>query len=75
MNSAMGQGVEGRHPELPGVVGSNFIGETSYRGFYRFWDEMMRAGSWEDVSRNDDTWVERWLGENAVSKLPPIKAA
>jgi len=75
MNASMGLGVEGRHPELPGVVGSNFIGETSYRGFYRMWDEMMRASDWGEVINNDDSWVERWLGEGAVSKLPSLKAA
>ncbi len=75
MNASMGLGVEGRHPELPGVVGSNFIGETSYRGFYRFWDEMMRASDWDDVIKNDNTWVDQWLGEGAVSKLPALDAA
>lgn len=63
MNAAMGIGHEGPHPELPGVIGKNFIGETSYRGFYRFWREIMSAESWQDVRANDGQWIEQWLGD------------
>lgn len=56
MTSSMGQGFEGPHPVYPGIVGSSFIGETSYRGFYRFWQEMLEAEDWAAVRRNDQTW-------------------
>ncbi len=75
MNAAMGLGTEGRHPELPGVVGRSFIGETSYRGFYRFWKEIMQAESWDDIRKHDDDWVEQWLGEGAVSGMVANKVA
>ena len=56
MDSSMGAGFEGPHPVYPGIVGSSFIGETSYRGFYRFWKEMLDAPDWTAVKANDDTW-------------------
>ncbi|MFX9181140.1 aromatic ring-hydroxylating dioxygenase subunit alpha, partial [Acinetobacter baumannii] len=49
MNSTMGAGFEGPHPVYPGIVGISFIGETSYRGFYRFWKEMIDAPDWASV--------------------------
>jgi len=36
MVATMGMNNEGPHPDYPGIVGSSFIGETSYRGFYRY---------------------------------------
>ena len=63
MNATMGVGNEGRHPELPGVLGKGFIGETSYRGFYRFWAEMMAANGWDDIRAKNDTWAEEWIGD------------
>ncbi|MBV1929449.1 MAG: aromatic ring-hydroxylating dioxygenase subunit alpha [Gammaproteobacteria bacterium] len=69
MNASMGIDGDGRHPELPGVLGASFIGETSYRGFYRFWGEIMSAESWSDIRSNDETWVDNWLGKDAVSGM------
>ena len=60
MNSSMGMGFEGPHPDYPGIVGSSFIGETSYRGFYRFWAEVMGAEKWADIRANDPHWDEVW---------------
>jgi 3-phenylpropionate/trans-cinnamate dioxygenase alpha subunit len=60
MNSQMGMDWEGPHPDYPGIVGSSFIGETSYRGFYRFWAEIMGAESWDDIRKNDATWDKIW---------------
>lgn len=61
MDSSMGAGREGRHPDYPGIiVGSSFIGETSYRGFYRFWAEIMSAENWKDVEKNTEQWDEMW---------------
>ncbi|MFZ5491744.1 MAG: aromatic ring-hydroxylating oxygenase subunit alpha [Pseudomonadota bacterium] len=58
MNAQMGQLNDTEHPDLPGIVGKNFIGETSYRGFYRFWAEIMQAENWAAVRANDATWKE-----------------
>lgn len=62
MNAQMGAGNDVPHPELPGIVGKNFIGETSYRGFYRFWAELMGAQSWDEVRRGDATWQDSFDG-------------
>lgn len=62
MNSLMGLGHEGPHPRYPGIVGQGFVGETSYRGFYRFWSELMRAGSWDAVRAGDERWMEDFRG-------------
>lgn len=56
LSSTMGAGYEGPHPVYPGIVGSSFIGETSYRGFYRFWQEMLEAPDWASIKANDDSW-------------------
>jgi 3-phenylpropionate/trans-cinnamate dioxygenase alpha subunit len=53
---------------LPGIVGKNFIGETSYRGFYRFWAEMMQAENWDAVRANDATWKDVLLKGAAQAK-------
>ena len=60
MYVGMGLGNEAPHPELPGVIGYGVLGETSYRGFYRFWKEMMAAASWDEIRANDATWTERF---------------
>ncbi len=54
INFLMGKGYEGPHPELPGIIGHNFLGETAQRGFYRFWREMMTARDWTQVRANTD---------------------
>lgn len=64
MNSSMGLNYEGPHPNYPGIVGSSFIGETSYRGFYRFWAEIMAAESWSDIKKNDKHWDDIWANKD-----------
>ena len=65
MNVGMGLGKEAPHPELPGVIGDQALGETSYRGFYRFWREMMNAEDWDEVRANNETWMAE-LTEHSV---------
>jgi len=60
INSSMGINHEGPHPVYPGIVGSSFIGETSYRGFYRFWAEIMDAPDWAAIRKNDANWDKIW---------------
>ncbi len=50
--SGMGQINEGPHSELPGIVSDGIVCETSYRGFYRAWADMMSGKSWEEMSRD-----------------------
>lgn len=64
INSSMGLNYEGPHPVYPGIVGSSFIGETSYRGFYRFWAEMMDAPSWDAIRANDRDWDRIWTNRS-----------
>lgn len=61
MNSQMGLGADRRDAELPGVIGDSAIGETSYRGYYRFYQEILQAGGWDDVRANDGRWAEPLL--------------
>jgi phenylpropionate dioxygenase-like ring-hydroxylating dioxygenase large terminal subunit len=75
MNSTMGQGYEGEHPDYPGIVGSSFIGETSYRGFYRFYQEMMSADSWDDIRANDEHWADCFPNKNYWKDRIAAKAA
>ena len=62
--SSMGLNHEGPHPVYPGIVGASFIGETSYRGFYRFWAEMMDAPSWAAIRKNDGDWDRVWTNRH-----------
>jgi naphthalene 1,2-dioxygenase subunit alpha len=62
LNSQMGLGGDRVDPELPGVVGDSAIGETSYRGFYRFYQEMLNAKSWDELRANDATWFQSLVG-------------
>lgn len=59
LNAQMGIGKDIVDSELPGVVGQAAIGETSYRGYYRFYDEVMRSASWGDMDPSDDSWKEQ----------------
>lgn len=47
----MGLGLEGSHPDLPGVV-TEGISEHNQRGFYRRWAEYMEARSWDELALN-----------------------
>jgi len=64
MNSTMGEGYEGPHPDFPCIVGSSFVGETSYRGFYRYYAETLKARDWKAIRENDDRWDEIWRGND-----------
>lgn len=73
LNSQMGLGGDRIDPELPGVVGDSAIGETAYRGFYRFYQEILNAKSWADIRSGDATWFEsmvapRQAGEPSVAR-------
>lgn len=67
MNVGMGLGHEGPHPELPGILGKGFVGETSYRGFYRFWQEMLRAPDWNALRAGDAHWTDLWLEQGGAN--------
>lgn len=55
VNSQMGAGDEYEVEGLPGLIGK-YNSETCYRGFYRFYSEVMRADSWAEIEKNDDNW-------------------
>jgi len=56
MASNMGIRHEYRDPEMPGIIAKGAIGETSQRGYYRFWSEMMAANSWSVVIDQNQAW-------------------
>lgn len=72
MNAQMGIGGDREDPELPGVVGESAIGETSYRGYFRFYEETMRAKSWAEMPVQDSTWKRQLI--EAGSGLDPDPA-
>lgn len=61
LNSQMGIGGDREDPELPGVVGESAIGETSYRGYFRFYQEILGAKSWKDMPAADETWKKQLI--------------
>jgi naphthalene 1,2-dioxygenase subunit alpha len=63
LNSQMGLGGDRIDPALPGVVGDSAIGETSYRGFYRFYQEILEAKSWDELRAKDATWFQALVGD------------
>ncbi len=67
LNSQMGLGEDREDPDLPGVVGPSAVGETSYRGFYRFYREIMGADSWDTVRRGDATWKDELIDGRAAT--------
>lgn len=70
LNAQMGIGGDRIDPDHPGVIGDCAIGETSYRGFFRFYREIMSAKTWRDLPPSTDT---RWKQElvDAASELVP----
>ena len=74
MNAQMGIGGDREDPELPGVVGESAIGETSYRGYFRFYQEVMAAKDWPDMDPNDSQW-KRQLIEAGADPTPAAAAA
>lgn len=75
LNSQMGLGGDRIDPDLPGVVGDSAIGETSYRGFYRFYDEILNAKSWADVRANNANWFESLVGDGSSPQTAKTAAA
>lgn len=67
LNSQMGLGMEHEHPEMPGLVSDIGMGETGYRGFYRFYQEMLNAPSWDDFRKGDATWKDGVLGTSEAA--------
>jgi len=50
----MGQGHERQEAGLPGIVSDGWVNETSTRGMYRRWAEMMSGKSWDNLSTTAD---------------------
>ncbi len=75
MNSQMGLGGDRVDPDLPGVVGDSAIGETSYRGYYRFYQEILNAKTWDDVRANNADWFVPLLGEQTAEEARKAAAA
>lgn len=67
MNAQMGIGGDREDPELPGVVGESAIGETSYRGFFRFYQETMGARSWAEMPIADTSWKRQLIDAGKVA--------
>jgi len=61
LNGQMALGQDREDPEMPGVIGDSAIGELAYRGYYRFYQEMLSADSWADVRRADESWKQPLL--------------
>lgn len=61
LNSQMGISGDRIDPVLPGVVGKSAIGETSYRGYYRFYGDLMNSDSWAEVSAKGDNWQDQLI--------------
>ncbi|MBB3862887.1 phenylpropionate dioxygenase-like ring-hydroxylating dioxygenase large terminal subunit [Novosphingobium hassiacum] len=59
--SQMSKGDDRQVPGMPGVVGDCAMGETAYRGFYRFYREMLLAGSWDEIRAGDSVWSDELL--------------
>lgn len=59
LNSQMGIGGDRLDRELPGVIGRSAIGETSYRGYYRFYNDLITSGSWAQVDTKSESWQEQ----------------
>ena len=62
-------------PDLPGVVGDSAIGETSYRGYYRIYQEILNAKSWDDIRANNADWFVPLLGEQTAEEARKAAAA
>lgn len=73
VNIGMGKGHDGRHPELPGIIGEGPIGETGYRNFHGFWQEMMNANSWAEIHANDANWGADWANQPVVEVPYPAE--
>ncbi len=62
LNAQMGLGGDFQDPDYPGLVGESAIGETSYRGYYRFYRDLISSSSWEEVNEKSENWVEDLIG-------------
>ncbi|MDO8293760.1 MAG: aromatic ring-hydroxylating dioxygenase subunit alpha [Gallionella sp.] len=64
LNSQLGLGFDKLDPDFPGVIGQSAIGETSYRGFYRAYKEIMGADNWKAILKLDpDAWKHELMGQ------------
>lgn len=61
LNAQMGIGNDTVMGEMPGVIGQAAIGETSYRGYYRFYDEILKLPSWDAFDLNDEGWKQQLI--------------
>lgn len=64
LNSQMGLGTDTLNPDFPGVIGQSAIGETSYRGFYRAYKELLDGKSWKEILTLDpNAWKHELIGK------------
>ncbi len=49
MNLQMGLGHDWSHEAAPGILGRGVTSETTQRGFYKRWAELMEAPSWDKI--------------------------
>ncbi len=57
LNSQMGLGGDFQDPDYPGVIGESAIGETSYRGYYRFYNDLINSNNWQQVNERSKDWI------------------
>lgn len=62
LNSQMGLGGDYQDPDYPGVIGESAIGETSYRGYYRFYNDLINSDSWQEVNDRSSNWITDLTG-------------
>jgi naphthalene 1,2-dioxygenase subunit alpha len=62
LNAQMGLGGDFQDPDYPGVLGESAIGETSYRGYYRFYNDLMKSNNWDEINSKSSNWIPDLLG-------------
>ncbi|ALE55132.1 naphthalene 1,2-dioxygenase [Burkholderia sp. HB1] len=61
LNSQMGISGDRQDPDYPGIVGDSAVGETSYRGYYRFYNALIQSSNWEEVNARSIDWVNELI--------------
>jgi 3-phenylpropionate/trans-cinnamate dioxygenase alpha subunit len=61
LNAQMGLGKEREDVVMPGVVSDAMINELSHRGFYRYYQEMLSANSWDALREGATRWKRAHL--------------
>lgn len=74
-NSQMAMGEEREDSEMPGVVSDCALGELGYRGFYRFYQELLDARDWNAVKGGDLYWKSALLQHSLTEKKSPTDRA